>query len=71
MGGLSRQPGRTPRRAREQRAYRLAVIGGTAGAVAVVTFVLAIVGVLSFGIPLITAAVAAICGFLFKRTVGS
>jgi len=71
MADLDRRSGHTPRRVREQRAYRLAVTGGTAGVVAVVTFVLAIVGVLSFGIPVIAAIVAAICAFLFQRTVSS
>ena len=71
MGGLSRQPSRTPRRVREQRAYRLVVAGGTAGVASVVTAVLAIVGIGSFGIPVVLAIVAAICFFLFRRTVGS
>ena len=70
MGGLSRQPSRTPRRVREQRAYRLAIAGGSAGVAAVVTAILAIVGIGSLGIPLILAIVAAVCFFLFKRTVG-
>ncbi len=46
------------------------VTGGTAGAVAVVTFVLAVFGVMSFGIPLIAIVVAVICGFLLRRAVG-
>jgi hypothetical protein len=39
------------------------------GAVAVVGFVLAIVGVMGFGIPFIAAIVALVCGLLFRRTV--
>jgi hypothetical protein len=31
--------------------------------------VLAVVGVIGFGIPLIAIAVAVICGLLFRRTV--
>ena len=70
MGDLTPSPGRMPsRRSREQRAYRLVVAGGTAGAVAVVTFVLAIVGVIGFGVPVIAAIVAAICIWLFRRMV--
>ena len=69
MADLSRRGDYTPRRAREQRAYRMVVAGGTAGAVAVVTFVLAIVGVLSFAIPVIAAIVAAVCFFIFRRIV--
>jgi hypothetical protein len=70
VSDLTRRPGGPPsRRAREQRAYRLAVTGGVAGAVAVVTLVLAIAGVMGWGVPLIAIAVAAICLLLFRRTV--
>ena len=70
MGDLTPSPGRMPsRRTREQRAYRLVVAGGTAGAVAVVTFVLAVFGIMGFGIPLIAAAVAVVCLWLFRRMV--
>jgi hypothetical protein len=69
MADLTRRPDRTPRRVREQRAYRLAVAGGTASVVAVVTLVLAIVGIGSLGIPVLAAIIAAICFFLFRRTV--
>ena len=47
MSNLQRRGGYTPRRAREQRAYRLAVAGGGAGTLGVVCVVLAAVGVLS------------------------
>jgi CHASE2 domain-containing sensor protein len=68
--GLTPSSGGPPsRRAREQRAFRLAVAGGAAGVVAVVGFVLAIVGVMGFGIPFIAAIVALVCGLLFRRTV--
>jgi putative flippase GtrA len=60
----------TPRRAREQRAYRLVVTGGVAGAVGVVTLVLAVAGVIGAGIPVIALIVAAICLVLFRQTVG-
>lgn len=71
MADLTRRPNRSPRRVREQRAYRLALAGGTASAVAVVTLVLAIVGIGSLGIPVLAAIVAAVCFLLFKRTVSS
>jgi len=45
-------------------------VGGTAGAVAVVGFVLAIAGVIGAGIPLIAAIVAVVCALWFRRTVG-
>jgi len=67
--GLSPRGDHTPRRTREQRAYRMVVAGGGASAVAVVTFVLAIIGIGSFAIPVIAAIVAAVCFFLFRRMV--
>ncbi len=70
MSDLTKGSGGPPsRRGREKRAYRLVVTGGTAGAVAVVTFVLAVFGVVGFGIPLIAIVVAVICGMLLRRTV--
>ena len=70
MSDLTRSGGGPPsRRSREQRAYRLVLAGGTAGAVAVVTFVLAVVGVMGFAIPILAVIVAVVCGLLFRRTV--
>ena len=69
MSELDRRPSYTPRRTREQRAYRLAVVGGIAGAVAVVGVVLAIVGVIGGGVPFAAAVVAAICALWFRATV--
>ena len=70
MSDLARSPGGPPsRRDREQRAYRLAVTGGVASAVAVVGAVLAAVGVFGWGVPVLAAVVAVICFFLFRRTV--
>jgi hypothetical protein len=70
MSNLQRRGGYTPRRAREQRAYRLALVGGTAGAVGVVSLVFAIVGVIGLGLPVIALIVAAICFMLFQRATG-
>lgn len=69
MSNLERRPSSTPRRAREQRAYRLAMTGGTLGLVAAVGFVLAIVGVLGWGVPILALVLAVVCGLLFRRTV--
>ena len=71
MSDITPRPNRTPtRRSREDRAYKLVLAGGTAAVVFVVTFVLAIVGVLGgYGIPIIAALVAALCGWMFRRTV--
>jgi putative flippase GtrA len=69
MSDIERRPSRTPRRVREQRAYRYAVTGATAGVVAVVGLILAIAGVIGSTLWLIAAVVAAICAVLFWRTV--
>ena len=71
MSDITPRPNRTPtRRSREDRAYKLVLAGGAAAVDRVVTFVLAIVGVLGgYGIPIIAALVAALCGWMFRRTV--
>jgi hypothetical protein len=69
MNDVSRRRERTPRRTRERRAYQLVLVGGGAAALAVLGFVLAIVGVIGIGLPLLAAVVAVICGLLFRATV--
>lgn len=69
MSDLQRRGNHTPRRVREQRAYRLAMVGGTAGLVAVVGVVLAILDVVGGALPVIAAVVAVICFVLFRRLV--
>ncbi len=70
--GLSPTSGGPPsRRGRERRAYQLVLAGSAAGTVAVVGFVLALVGVMGFGVPFIAAIIAVVCGVLFRRTVGA
>ncbi len=59
--------GYTPRRAREQRAYRLVVTGGVAGAVGIVSAVLAIANVIGWTLPVIALIVAAICVVMFRQ----
>jgi multisubunit Na+/H+ antiporter MnhG subunit len=71
MADLQKRGSYTPRRAREQRAYRLAVASGVAGTVGVVSLVLAIAGVVSAGLPVVALIVAALCAWGFVRTVGS
>jgi hypothetical protein len=69
-GDLTRRPGGPPsRRSREKRAYQLAVGGGVAGAVAVIGGLLALFGVLGWGLPVLAALIAVVCYFLFRRTV--
>jgi hypothetical protein len=71
MGNLSPRPGRSPssRRQREQRAFGLVVVGGTAAVVAVVGLILAIAGVVGSGVWIIAAIVAAVCALWFRSTV--
>jgi putative flippase GtrA len=70
MADLQKRGSYTPRRAREQRAYRLAITGSTAGAIGIVTFVLAIAGVMGWTIPIIAIVIAVLCGVMFNRSVG-
>jgi putative flippase GtrA len=70
MTDLTPRPSSTPsRRKREDRAYKLVQVGGVAAVVAIVTFVLALFTSLSFGIPVLAALVAVLCGWMFRRTV--
>jgi hypothetical protein len=47
------------------------MVGGGAALVAVVGLVLAVLGVIGIGLPLLAIIVAVICGLLFRRTVSS
>ena len=66
MANIEKRGGYTPRRVREQRAYRLVVTGGVAGGVFVVSLVLSILGVIGAGIPVIALIVAVMCAVLFR-----
>jgi MFS family permease len=70
MADLQKRGNYSPRRVREQRAYRLALTGGVSGAAGVVGLVLAIAGVTSAGWPIVLLIVAAVCLLMFRRTVG-
>ena len=60
-GGLSR-------RKREQRAYYLVLATGGLAVAAVVVLILAIVGIANFGLFILLAVLAAVAGFLLRRT---
>ena len=66
MGDLERSRSRLPRRAREQRAYRLVLATTALGVVAVVGFLLAVLGVIGMGIPLLAAVLAVVCGLVLR-----
>jgi hypothetical protein len=70
VADLQKRGDYTPRRVREQRAYRLAVAGSVAGVVGVAGLVLAIAGVVSAGWPIVALILAALCAWGFARTVG-
>ena len=70
MADIQKRGSYTPRRARERRAYQLAVTGGVAGAVGVVSVVLAVAGVLGWTLPVVSIIVAVICAVMFRRAVG-
>jgi hypothetical protein len=69
MADLERRPNYTPRRVREQRAYRLAVAGAGFGVVGVIGLVLAFAGVVGAGLPVIALIIAALCAVGFRATV--
>jgi type IV secretory pathway TrbD component len=71
MSDLERRPGRgMSRRQREQRAYYLVLASGGLAVAVVVVLVLWIVGAASFGLFLILAILAAVSGYLLRRTLG-
>ena len=69
MADLERRGGYTPRRVREQRAYTLVMVGGAAGLLGVAGLVVAMVSSFGAGIPILLLIVAAVCFFIFRRTV--
>ena len=69
MSDIERRPSHTPRRAREQRAYRLVQVGGGAALVAVVGLILSIAGVIGSTLWVIAAIVAAVCALLLWGTL--
>jgi hypothetical protein len=70
MSDLERRSGSRPsRRARERRAYNLAVVGSVAGLVFVVGAILALLTSFPGSIAVIAAIVAVACALLFRRTV--
>jgi hypothetical protein len=71
MADIEKRGSYTPKHVRERRAYRLVVTGGVAGAVGVVTLVLAVAGVMGATVPIIALIVAAVCLASFRAMVAS
>jgi hypothetical protein len=64
-----RRSSRPSRKQREQRAFRLVMVGGTLGLLGTVGLVLAIFTSFGAGLPILALVLAAICAWLFRRTV--
>jgi hypothetical protein len=69
MNGLQKRGNYVPRRVRERRALQLVTVGSIAGVVGVIGLVLAVAGVIGAALPVVALVVAAICAYLFRRTV--
>lgn len=61
--------GQLTRRQKESRAYALVLTTGGASVVTVALVALAIFGVVGSGLPILTAAIAAIAFILLRRTI--
>ena len=70
MANLQKRGNYTPRRVKEERAYRALLAGSATGVVGVVTLVLAVVGVIGYGLPIVMLLVAALCIFRFATITG-
>jgi hypothetical protein len=70
MANIQKRGGYTPRRAREQRAYRLIQVGGVSGALGVVGLLLAVAGAIEATVPVILLIVAVVCLFMFRGITG-
>lgn len=70
MADLQKRGGYTPRRAREQRAYRAVQVGTISGVGTVGTGILAIAGVVTWGIPILLAILTAMSLWVFRGATG-
>jgi hypothetical protein len=66
MADLQKRGSYTPRRAREQRAYRLVQLGGGAAVVGVAGVVLSVAGIIGAWLPILAFIVAIVCVFMFR-----
>lgn len=71
MSDIERSRGtRLSRKQREERAYRLVLATGAFGLIGVAGVLLAILTSFSWGWPVLSLIIAAICFMLLRRTVG-
>ena len=71
MSDITPRPSNRPsRRQREQRAYQLSLATGASGLATVIVFVLAVVGITSFGLAFLLALLTGAFGYALKRTLG-
>ena len=67
MANIEKRGGYTPRRTREQRAYRMVVVGGASGVAGVVGLVLAVAGTISAIWPILLLIVCGLCVVGFRN----
>jgi hypothetical protein len=70
MPGIEKRGDYKPRSQREKQAYRLVVAGTGTGLVGIVTFVLAVAGVMSFLLPIVLVLISVVCVWRFMRVTG-
>ena len=66
MSNIQKRGSYTPRRVREQRAFRLVTVGGTTGALGALGVILAAAGVIGWFGPIVLIIVAVACFGLFR-----
>lgn len=70
MAGIEKRGDYKPRSKREQEAYRLVLAGTGTGLAAIVTLLLAVVGVSSAIWPIILVLIAVFCVWRFRQVTG-
>jgi hypothetical protein len=66
VSNIQKRGSYTPRRVREQRAFRLVAVGGTTGALGALGVILAAAGVVGWFGPIVLIIVAIACFGLFR-----
>jgi hypothetical protein len=71
VADLQKRGGYTPRRTREQRAFRLVQVGGVTGVAGAIALVLAFAGAIGYGLPIVLLIVCAVCVAMFRSATAS